>query len=146
MVTFLDSIFMVQGLIMILDRQHSWIGYFKWNRTINTTPVKLYLVSPASALRKVQDFIGAEHHLTDANFLKQEDTGLYCIRRTADSEMCSMPGGSKGRTAKTTMSAPVEQVLRRFFRAIEADNADMLADLYPLSWSEDLMNTIPWDF
>ena len=101
-------------------------------------------MSPASALRKVQDFIGAEHHLTDDNFMKQEDTGLYCIRRTKDSDQCTMPGGSKGRTAKTAMSAPVEQVLRRFFRAIEADNAEVMAKMYPLSWSEELMTTIPW--
>ena len=75
--------------------------------------------------------------------MKQDDTGLFCIRRTRDSEQCTMPGGSKGRTSKTAMSAPVEQVLRRFFRAIEADNAEVMAKMYPLSWSEELMTTIP---
>lgn len=119
-----------------------WYRYFprKQFLVIDGNEIK---VSPASALRKVQDFIGADHHLTDDNFMKQEDTGLYCIRRTRDSEQCTMPGGSKGRTAKTAMSAPVEQVLRRFFRAIEADNAEVMANMYPLSWSEELMTTIP---
>ena len=49
-----------------------------------TTHIIIYFYfseQPASALLKVQDFIGAEHHLTDDNFLLQEDTGLYCIRR-----------------------------------------------------------------
>jgi len=50
-----------------------------------------------------------------------------------------MPGGSKGRTAKTQMQEPVEQVLKRFFRAIEADNKEVLPELYPLSWTDDLM-------
>ena len=98
-----------------------------------------FQVHPASALRKVQDFIGAQHHLTDDNFVKQEDTGLYCIRRTPTSESCSMPGGSKGRTAHTDMQTPVEQVLKRFFRAIEADNKEILSDMYPLSWTDELM-------
>jgi len=115
-----------------------WYRYFpkKQFLVIDGNEIK---VSPASALRKVQDFVGAEHHLTDSNFVLQHDTGLYCIRRTTDSEVCSMPGGSKGRTAKTQMQEPVEQVLKRFFRAIEADNKEVLPELYPLSWTDDLM-------
>ena len=78
---------------------------------------------------------GADHHLTDEN-LQEPDTGLFCIRRTQTRSRarCLVAQRTDGQTA---MSAPVEQVLKRFFRAIEADNAEVLAEMYP-HWSRSL--------
>lgn len=95
-------------------------------------------VRPAHAMQRIQEFLGAEQYLTEKNFHQMPDTGFYCIQARPDSD-CLIPGGNKGRSAKTHMDAPVETVLRRFFRALEPDNLEVF-DGMPFSWSADLMN------
>ena len=99
---------------------------------------ELFLVRPAHAMQRIQEFLGAEQYLTDKNFHQMPETGFFCIQARPDSD-CLIPGGNKGRSAKTHMDAPVETVLRRFFRAIEPDNLEVF-DGVPFSWTADLMD------
>jgi hypothetical protein len=89
-------------------------------------------------MQKIQTFVGANQFLTDDNFVLQPDSGFFCIRVHPEGD-CLIPGGNKGRTAKTKMDSTVEMVLKRFFRAVEPDNQEVF-DEDGFSWTNDLLN------
>ena len=68
---------------------------------------------------------------------------MFCMQLEKDGK-CRIPGGHKGRTVHKSVPEITQKQLRRFFRAIESDN-QMLnktfgTDVYPFSWSNDLLN------
>ena len=99
--------------------------------------------NPINAVQKVEDFVGIDHYLVASNFKKQKDTGMFCMQLEKEG-VCRIPGGHKGRTVHKSVPEITQKQLRRFFRAVEGDNQILDktfgTDVYPFSWSKDLLN------
>lgn len=95
-----------------VNHLRNWLQWFPLSQ-IHIVNGKILVTNPVVALRRVEQFLGLKHRITEDHFYFNKSRGFYCIQYDSSRRKCLHP--SKGRK-HPKMKREIIQKLRDFFR------------------------------